>query len=444
MGDTSARPRRGTLAGQVIAGHELVRVLAAGGMGEVYLARHHTLGMERAVKVIRTDLREIAEAHERFVREAQVLARLQHNSIVQIIDFGELPNGWPFLTMEYIDGPNLDDAIEGGVFPLGKALTVLEQIANALQYAHKQGVIHRDLKPGNVLLRDGDARQVKIIDFGLAYTAGTDALRRLTVEGQLVGSPLYMAPEQADGRLDVSPGVDVYAFAGIAYTILSGRPPFHGMSLLELIAAHGTDLPERLSARIPALPAFLDELLFACLAKDPRSRPHGDELAGHLARLARQTAPIVAVLPAPDVVRPVTARSAVQELLTSPPLDDGSGVGAALANQILAVIDEVAAHFSSHDARLASLLREGEAVRDALVDVEMELALAATSNERTAEAERLATRATELSARQRDIQYELIAIVEARRPTAGREVQELFREIDNAVAQLEILRETSA
>jgi serine/threonine-protein kinase len=112
MGDpSSGRARRGTLTGQQVAGHELIRPLAAGGMGEIYLARHMTLGMERAVKVIRTDLREHEDARARFTREAQVLARLQHNSIVQIIDFGELQNGWPYLAMEYIDGPNLDEVV---------------------------------------------------------------------------------------------------------------------------------------------------------------------------------------------------------------------------------------------------------------------------------------------------------------------------------------------
>jgi serine/threonine-protein kinase len=210
MGErTDARARRGTLVGQVVDGHELLRVLAAGGMGEVYLARHLRLGVHRAIKVIRDNQRETAHATERFHLEAQVLSRLQHNSIVQIIEFGELPNGWPFLAMEYVDGPNLDQVIEAsGPMALGPALEVLAQIAEALEYAHRQNVIHRDLKPANVLLRGGDIRQVKVIDFGLARTVSAGALHRLTAEGQMVGSPLYMAPEQADGQLDVTGAVD--------------------------------------------------------------------------------------------------------------------------------------------------------------------------------------------------------------------------------------------
>src|SRR5512135_1207746 len=112
MGDPSARNRRGTLVGQIVDGHELLRVLASGGMGEVYQARHQRLGMLRAIKVIRDDQRADPAAAERFTREAQVLSRLQHNAIVSIVEFGELPNGWPFLVMEYIDGPNLDQLID--------------------------------------------------------------------------------------------------------------------------------------------------------------------------------------------------------------------------------------------------------------------------------------------------------------------------------------------
>src|SRR5688572_25008247 len=219
MGETTnARNRRGTLVGQVVDGHELIRVLAAGGMGEVYLARHMRLGVLRAIKVIRDNQREDANAAERFSQEAQVLSRLQHNSIVQIIEFGELDNGWPFLAMEYVEGPNLDQLVEGlGPLGLADALLVLEQIASALDYAHRQNVVHRDLKPANVLLRGGDVRQVKVIDFGLARTL-SDARARLTAQGQMVGSPLYMAPEQAEGSLDASSAVDSYALAGVAYT----------------------------------------------------------------------------------------------------------------------------------------------------------------------------------------------------------------------------------
>src|SRR5262245_42791206 len=207
----STRSKRGTLAGEIVAGHELQRVIAAGGMGEVYLARHLALGMNRAVKVIRTDLRTHERSRERFSREAQVLARLHHNSIVQIIEFGEMANGWPFLALEFIDGPNLDQIVAPAPLSLSSTLVVLEQLAVALQYAHSLGVIHRDLKPANVVARAGDLRQLKIIDFGLARLIDEDAAKRLTADGQPIGSPAYMAPEQVEGEREVTAAIDVYA-----------------------------------------------------------------------------------------------------------------------------------------------------------------------------------------------------------------------------------------
>lgn len=518
-GNSSAESTdRGALAGEIVAGHELLRSLAAGGMGEIYLARHRALGMERAIKVIRTDLRDDGAARERFVREAQVLARLQHNSIVQIIDFGELPNGWPFLAMEYIDGPNLDQVVEKGPMPLPSALLVLEQIALALDYAHKRSVIHRDLKPGNVLVRDGDVRQVKVIDFGLAYTQGTEAHKRLTLEGQLVGSPLYMAPEQADGRLDVTQAVDVYAFGGIAYTLITGIPPFHGMSLLRLIAAHADDVPPRVSSRFPDVPPFLDSLLFACLAKDPSARPHSEELAGHLTRLARQTettapasasvqpgappsSPRAAQVPRPPILpasspaaqtaqgrraskhektkpppygvaakpspaaaapvvasphvggpRPVYSASASSLLLRAvelPAPEDEAGLGAALAHQILAVIGEIATHVSAANRALPQMLQESDGLRESLINLEMEMAIVnsrlddASAHDR-AELERerrgLAHRIDQLRTGQLDLYRQLIPHIEAARVRPTPVVEQLFRELDRSVAQLEDIR----
>ena len=493
-GSTSSRARRGTLAGQQIAGHELIRVLASGGMGDVYLAQHRALGMHRAIKVIRESVRDADDAHERFTREAQVLARLSHNSIVQIIDFGELPNGWPFLAMEYIEGPNLDDMVAAsGPMPWRQALVVLEQIAAALTYAHTQRVIHRDLKPANVLLRGGDPRQVKVIDFGLAYSQRADGKLRLTVEGQMVGSPLYMAPEQGEGRLDVTTAVDVYALAGVAYTLISGSPPFHGLSLLHLISAHADTPPPRLTERCPELPRFLDELLLACLAKDPAARPHTDELVGHLSRLARETQ---TTLPAPSAgsppaapamftdgpteaaeaaeaglsqpkgptAAPLTPRpvanvaaapgqtSAIARLLDRPPPDDGSGVAPALVNQVLGIVGDLAATLSSHDGSLARLVIETEQARAELTDVEMELALleadleadpggAAASQPARAAAR---ARAQRLTDQVTSLVRAMIDRVEVQRGRADGLAIELFAEVDQVLAQIDALPRSRA
>lgn len=454
-GTTGARARRGTLAGQQVAGHELVRVLAAGGMGEVYLARHLGLDMLRAIKVIRNNLREQDDAQARFAREAQVLARLSHNSIVQIIDFGALPNGWPYLAMEYIDGPNLDQVIDAsGPMELPLALGVLEQIASALHYAHKQNVVHRDLKPGNVLVRGGDLRQVKVIDFGLAYTQ-RDGQMRLTVEGQMVGSPLYMAPEQGEGTLDVTAAVDVYALACVAYTLISGKPPFHGMSLLELIGAHGHDTPPRLSTRYPELPRFLDDLLFACLAKPPAARPQIDELAGHLARLARTVEPAAApAIKSPPTVKSAaidlgatwavapTSKSAIVRLLDQPPVDDGSGVAAALVNQVFAIVGELAASLSSRDGELGRLHAESECARSEQTELEMELALIEASAEQAPPAQHAAVVA--LHERVSDLLRQMIERIEIQRGRADGAALQLFAELDQVLSELHALPGSSS
>jgi serine/threonine protein kinase len=181
-------------------------------------------------------MREHEGTRERFVREAQVLARLQHNSIVQIVEFGALENGWPFLAMEYIEGSNLERLVEARPLPLSPTLVVLEQLASALAYAHDRGVVHRDLKPSNVLVRGGDVRQVKIIDFGLALVLDSDA-PRLTDEKQMIGSVAYMAPEQVERERNVTGAADIYALAGLAYRLLSGAPPFTYSSPVRLMTA---------------------------------------------------------------------------------------------------------------------------------------------------------------------------------------------------------------
>ncbi len=285
-GNTNSESSQGNLVGQVVDGHDIVRLLGTGGMGDVYLARHCALGMQRAIKVIRDDHKANAQVNERFKREAISLSRLQHPNIVGVIDFGRLPNGWPFLCMEYIEGCDLSSEVESnGPMPFADALQVLWQLAGALAYAHKQRIVHRDLKPGNVILRDGDVSEVKIIDFGLASIVSGEMLTRLTRQGQVLGSPLYMAPEQADGSLDITGAADVYSLAGIAYMLLSGEPVFPGRSLLELIAAHTSTDAVHLGTRCPDLPERFDELIFACLRKQANTRPSAAELEAHLGEM---------------------------------------------------------------------------------------------------------------------------------------------------------------
>jgi serine/threonine protein kinase len=419
------------LIGQVVDEHEIIRALGTGGTGEVYLARHQRLGLQRAIKIMR-DFHHDPKAIERFRVEATVLARLQHNAIVQLVDHGELPDGRPYLLLEHVAGTHLSAMIEdAGPLSIADALRVLEQIAGALAYAHGEGVIHRDLKPGNVILRDGDVAQVKVIDFGLARALDTEAAARLTDEGQLLGSPHYMAPEQADGRLDGGAPVDSYAFACVAYTLLSGRPPFAEQSLLKLIVAHASETPEPLSARC-AIPRLLDDLLRACLGKDPAGRPSAEELYAHLTRLSRSTAS--------EARRPETQRTEHELLrfLREPPGEDAE-LGQALHNQMLAVLDDIARSAPAS----AALADEVEAASSALTQLELDVALLDSQlDERPGDAKLAAERAAsvarseELRDRIGSLQRRLAARVVALRADAGAETSSLFDELDQLLARL--------
>ena len=423
-------------------------------MGEVYLAKHQTLGVVRAVKVIRADLRGRDNPLQRFAREAQVLARLQHNSIVQIIEFGSLANGWPFLAMEYIEGPGLDEFVARGPMSIPDALLVLEQIALALHHAHSNHVIHRDLKPSNVLVRSGDVRQVKIIDFGLARVLDANG-ERLTGDGQMIGSPTYMAPEQVDGPRDVTAAVDIYALAGIAYLLVSGNPPFLHKKQVRLMAAHVKDEPPRLSERCPDVPKFLDELLFRCLAKDPTRRPQAEELATELGTLLRgtqldargtPTRPTVELVEWPRR-RAAANRNIAAQLLDAPVPTDPDGRGVALATKIMSMIEEIATYLSVSDSELTSLLRLEARICEQLASVERELAAVTEELEATPDApvvvthrDALLERIRTLNAQQQPLQRRMVQVVEAYRPYAGGSIKGLFRQIDRALHELETLR----
>jgi serine/threonine protein kinase len=450
----SSSPQFGTLVGEIVAGHELYRLLTVGGMGEVYLAKHLGLGVVRAIKLIRADLRGRDQALQRFTREAQVLARLQHNCIVQVIEVGSMPNGWPFLTMEYIEGPNLDELLDNQVLPLAKALIVLEQIALALHHAHTNNVIHRDLKPSNILVRSGDVRQVKIIDFGLARILDGDG-ERITADGQRIGSPTFMAPEQAEGATDVTAAADVYALAGIAYLLLSGEPPFLHKRRIPLMAAHVSDAPPRLSQRCPTVPPFLDELLIRCLAKDPARRPPAAEIATllgeHLQGMPLDE-PEPAALPRVELVESpwgaaAPSRDIEARLFDMPMPRDPEGLGLRLATKIMAMVEEIATYLSTSDTELTTLLRLEARICEQLTTVERELATISTRLEDAQNARRVAMqrealleRIRTLNAQQLPLQRRMVQVVEAYRPHASRSLKPLFDRLDRALDELESLR----
>ncbi len=213
---------------QVLDGnYRIVDGIAAGGMGEVFLAVHLRLPRKLAIKTLQPEFASRQEWVARFCREACVLAQLHHPNIVQVLDFNVAPNGVPYIAMELIEGMDLRAALDQGRrFDIAEIVSIVRQVASALDAAHTAGVVHRDLKPENVVLTPapGQAPVVKVIDFGLSMCDWSD---RVTGDCSVFGTPDYMAPEQAQGLRDQTDGrTDQFALAALTYTLLSGRTPF--------------------------------------------------------------------------------------------------------------------------------------------------------------------------------------------------------------------------
>jgi hypothetical protein len=253
--------------GQTLGRYRLDALLGRGGMAEVFRATDTKLARTVAVKVILAT--HAVEEHflERFLREARMVASLEHPNILPVYDFGE-ENGVPFLVMPYLPGGSLQGRLKAGPVPFAVAAAWIAQLSDALDAAHAAGVLHRDVKPANVLLGKDD--RLFLADFGIAKML--ESQTGLTATGVVVGTPIYMAPEQAQGH-PASPATDRYALAVVAFEILSGRPPFEGDNALSLMHQHVATPPPMLSMRIAGLPVGLDMVLSQALAKDPFQRP---------------------------------------------------------------------------------------------------------------------------------------------------------------------------
>ncbi len=279
--------------GQVIGAYQLGEVLASGGMGVVHRATR--LGTEDAlaIKLLRADADQDGERRRRFVREAKVVAGLDHPGIVRVHEIGD-EGGEIFIVMDLVEGQSLRSWIDDGRAraarpDVGAALGLARGIAEAVAYAHGQGIVHRDLKPDNVMVApDGS---VRVLDFGLAkmreiegsavYAAETET--SLTNEGRVLGTPGYMAPEQASGK-EVGYRADVFALGAILYELLTASRAFTGSSAMDILVSLARDNPAPPSTRNPAVPPALDALVERCLAKDPNARPTMEELVHELAR----------------------------------------------------------------------------------------------------------------------------------------------------------------
>ncbi len=270
----------------VIAGrYRLERRVGEGGMAEVYLAHDELLDRPVAVKVLRQALAQDRVLRERFVREAQAAARLDHPHIVGVYDLGEW-GGRPFLVMEWVEGPTLASLIrDRGPLPVPLACELGAQIASALAYAHGRGLIHRDVKPHNILLKaEGGRWEAKLADFGLAKVLSATSL---TLTQEVFGTPQYVAPEVVRGER-VSPAADLYSLGVVLFEMLTGQTPFAGESPAEVAFKHLSASPPPPSRFNPQVPPSLDRLVLQLLAKNPAERPQrAGEVVAALEAFAR-------------------------------------------------------------------------------------------------------------------------------------------------------------
>jgi serine/threonine protein kinase, bacterial len=260
------------VSGTLFAGYTILRLLGSGGMGEVYLAQHPRLPRRDALKILPTDVSTDREFRERFNREADLAATLWHPSVVGVHDRGEF-DGQLWIAMDYVEGTNaaqlVKDQYPSGM-PVRVVCTIVTAVAGALDYAHQRGLLHRDVKPANILLTNPEdgVRRILLADFGMAWQQGD--ISELTVPNSTVGTVSYAAPEQLMGS-DIDGRADQYALAATAFHLLTGAPPYQHSNPVAVISQHLNAAPPKLTDRRPEL-AHLDQVLSTALSKDPADR----------------------------------------------------------------------------------------------------------------------------------------------------------------------------
>ena len=275
---TSARItayRREAATARKVGNYLLVRRLGGGGMGDVFLAQHRLL--KRLLH--QADLGLNAAGDEtfasRFEREVAATTRLNHPGAVQVYDYGRTDDGHFYYVMEYLPGLTLDEVVAAdGPLSAARVVHVLRQVCGALKAAHLVGLVHRDVKPGNIMTCRFEDRAdvIKLLDFGLVFDAESAEDQRLTQVGGILGTPAYMSPEQARGEPHLGPASDLYSLGGVAYFLLTGRPPFQGRGGLDVLNAHLTAAVVPPSASCRDVPPDLEAIVLKLLAKDPADR----------------------------------------------------------------------------------------------------------------------------------------------------------------------------
>jgi len=334
------RPARPTalVAGMMVGEYKVETKLGEGGMGAVYGAVHPLIGKRAAIKVLKRELCSNPEAVERFVLEARSVNQIGHPNIVDIFSFGELADGSSYFVMEWLRGESLAQRLRRGRLAFGECLELLEGIIRGLEAAHEKGIIHRDLKPDNVYLVEvrGERPAVKLLDFGIAkLTGGEDNRLERTRTGALIGTPQYIAPEQARGYA-IDHRADVYSLGVMAFEMFTGRPPFQAETAMDMISKHLNDPPPKPST-IVSLPFELDRVILEMLDKSPANRPGLTEIRElfEATRTASVNVALVGTVPDASVPAGVLKRRRTRtiELLACAVLFGGTATGVYLATR---------------------------------------------------------------------------------------------------------------
>jgi len=279
--------------------YRVLSLLGSGGMGQVFRVADQTSGQTLALKVLRPLDSDDSDRVRRFQREIQILTRIRHPAVLRILDWGTSPTGLFFVT-ELVDGEDLKLAIrKRGPWPAAETAVLGATLADALAAAHAQGVVHRDVKPNNVMLaRDGS---VRLLDFGLARGSGID-VTTLTRTGTMLGTPGYMSPEQFDAH-GVDERSDLYSLGVVLFEMLTGRLPFGGQTPIAVALAHKTQTPPLPRSLRPGVPAWIEHVVMRCLEKEPEKRyANAPELSAELRRPRSGATPRLRALPGGDGV----------------------------------------------------------------------------------------------------------------------------------------------
>ncbi|MBU1411768.1 protein kinase [Myxococcota bacterium] len=336
------------LIGTTIGNYEIKSLLGAGAMGQVFLGEHPHIGRKVAVKVLMASFSSNPEMADRFMSEAKAVNKINNPNIIQVFDFGKLPDGRLYLVMEFLEGVELSGYMETrGTVSIDDTIELMGQIASALDAAHNAGIVHRDLKPDNIFVVEGPTGPViKVLDFGVAKLLDPAmGGKHKTATGLIMGTPSYMSPEQARGSgAMIGPATDIYALGVIVYQMLSGHLPIDAESVTQVLLKHITDPPTPIFEFLPAFPPMLWDVIERSLDKNIDARPPSASAFHHMFSEAARGIP--SHITAVGMVSPIPARStfpglntsAVKTSMTGEQIAVGGGRSAMLWVVILLVI----------------------------------------------------------------------------------------------------------